>query len=161
MPSEFWLLNTTSCPNLYITGNFYEIPTRGFDFFTNKDILILLKNIRRRKFFMKLLSLLLLLSLNSHAESVFYNTCDETKTSANRIQTGDKCGTVICEMHSQCKSNKGEFSVSHLCPSLKNGKCPTMIDCLDNETITGRASENLDPSKLNGTGIDSSSAISK
>ncbi len=112
---------------------------------------------------MKLLSLLFLFfSIQVHSEGVFYNSCDETKTSATLISMVDKCSTKICEMNSLCKSNKGEVSVSHTCPTNKNGKCPSMIDCIDNETIITKSADFSSPSNV-GTpsNNNSSGATSK
>ena len=111
---------------------------------------------------MQLLSMLFLFFfIQVHAEGVFYNSCDETKTSTTLISMGDKCSTKICEMKSLCKSNKGELSVSHMCPTSKNGKCPSMIDCIDNETIISKSADFSSPSNIgtpsnnNGSGATS------
>ncbi len=81
---------------------------------------------------------LILMAVTLNAEDVFYNSCDESKTTMAFIKTTSECDAGFCEMKSLCKTNKGEMYVSHLCPSKKNGKCPTMIDCLDDNSISTR-----------------------
>lgn len=81
------------------------------------------------------LSLALFLCVSINAEDVFYKSCDPSKTSANLVSTSRSCKVGICEMRSYCETNKGSMYVSHLCPSDKDGKCPAMIDCLDNSSI--------------------------
>ena len=90
-----------------------------------------------------LAGIVFLISLNLFAEEVFYYSCDSESTTFSIVKTNEKCNVGFCEMGSLCKTNKGEMYVSHLCQSLSDGSCPTMIDCLDDTSIDIKPALNI------------------
>lgn len=106
------------------------------------------------------ISLILLSTFTIHAEDIFYYSCDETKTKSSFVKTSDSCDVGICDMSSYCKTNKGEMYVSHLCPGKASSKCPSMIDCLDNSSITVSKIPKLSPT-TNPSSNGNSNGVSK
>lgn len=81
----------------------------------------------------KLFLMSLLIPALSFSSPIFFNKCNDSKTSQTIIALPGGCGE-ICEMTSVCESDKGEARVTHLCKS-KNGKCPDMIACIDDQSV--------------------------
>jgi len=106
----------------------------------------------------KIFLTLLFLPVLSFADSIFFNKCNDSKTSQIIITLPGGCGE-ICEMTSVCESDKGEVRVTHLCKA-KDGKCPDMISCIDDQSVIVKEEQEKDVQN-NKPDYNSNGAVTK